>query len=391
MGPGSATLTPRGWGLLATAGALALCGFLFGIRELYPVAAAAAVLVFGARIWVAGRTWDLRVSRFVRPSRVPAGSDVRVDLTIRNHDTRRSPVVAVDDRFPGAGRRARFILAPLEPGETRVGSYRLSGSRRGMFEIGPLELELNDPFGLARVTRGGCPESVLSVHPRFDRITPRSISTNSDRDRRMPLPVLGRGGDEFYGLREYQPGDDPRQVHWVSTARFDELMIRQPENVWRGRLTVAVDLRSTVHRHGTFEPALSAAASVALAGLRAGLHVRLVTTTGVSTGFGPAGLHEATILDALAVAEPHAGTSLAESLRLDRRAGALTVITTDAASRGDLAFVSMSGGQDRATLVTFGSPELAGGPVAETGTSRVRRVHVPSGSSFRTAWEGAPC
>ena len=72
-----------------------------------------------AGIWVAGRTWDLRVARYVRPSRVPAGSDVRVDLTIRNHDTRRSPLVAVDDRFPGAGRRARFTLAPLEPGGGR--------------------------------------------------------------------------------------------------------------------------------------------------------------------------------------------------------------------------------------------------------------------------------
>lgn len=390
MESGGAALTRRGWCVLVAAAGMALGAFLFGVRELYPLAAAAGVLVFGARIWVAGRTWDLRVARYVRPSRVPAGSDVRVDLSIRNHDTRRSPVIAVDDRFAGAGRRARFALAPLEPGESRVGSYRLSGSRRGMFEIGPLELELNDPFGLAKVTRGGCPESVLSVHPNFERVTPRSISTNSDRDRRVPLPVLGRGGDEFYGLREYQVGDDPRQVHWTSTARFDELMIRQPENVWRGRLTVAVDVRSAVHRHGTFEPVLSAAASIALAGLRAGLHVRLVTTAGLNTGFGPAGLHEATILDALAVAEPHGGATMAEGLRLDRRAGALTVITTDGASRADLAFVAMCGGQDRATLVTFGSPDLRS-PVADAGGARIRRVHVPAGSSFRAAWEGAPC
>ncbi len=103
---------------------------------------------------------------------------------------------------------------------------------------------------------------------------------------RVPQPVVGRLGDEFYGLREYRIGDDLRRVHWASTARTDQLMIRQPENLLQGRLTIAVDLRSTVHDAATLEAALSAAASLVMAGIRSRIHVRAATTSGIDSGFG---------------------------------------------------------------------------------------------------------
>lgn len=72
-----------------------------------------------------------------------------------------------------------------------------------------------------------------------------------------------RGGEDFYTLREYQRGDDLRRVHWPSSARKDQLMIRQLETPWQSRALVMLDVRSQVYESDeAFETAVSGAASV---------------------------------------------------------------------------------------------------------------------------------
>jgi uncharacterized protein (DUF58 family) len=378
--------------LLAAAGALALGALLFGIEELYALAAASVVLIVVARIWVASTRWDVRVIRHVRPARVPAGMASRVELAVANHATRRSPVLAAKDPFDGGRRWARFLIAPLDPGEVRWAAYSLPTAKRGVFELGPLELELCDPFGLSRVTTIGSPISSLTVHPRVDPIRSRQVPAEPDLDMRVPLPVVGRVGDEFYGLREYRTGDDLRRVHWASTARMDQLMIRQPENLLQGRVTVAVDLRAAVHDATTLEASLSAAASIIMAAIRNRIHVRLVTTAGVDSGFGATAAHGAALLDLLAGAELKAGASLLEDLHVGPGAGPLTLITTHAAATTEVTAVVSRAGRDRSTLVVF---ERAGDAqprlLLDHHPARCRVVPVRTGGSFRAAWEGVPC
>ena len=69
-------------------------------------------------------------------------------------------------------------------------------------------------------------------------------------------------GDEFVTLREYELGDDLRRVHWRSTARTGELMIRQDEARWRSRAAVVLDVQPGAHDAASFEVAVEAAASV---------------------------------------------------------------------------------------------------------------------------------
>ena len=391
MEAGRAGLTHRGWALLAAAVVLGIGGFLFGIEELYSVAAAALVLIGAARAWVGSRQWDVRVIRHVRPARVPAGVAARVELAVVNHATRLSPILAAQDPFDGGRRWARFLIAPLRPGEVRWAAYTLPTSRRGVFELGPLRLELRDPFGLSRVSIVGCPTSSLTVHPRVDPMRSRHVPAEPDPDMRVPLPVLGRIGDEFYGLREYRAGDDLRRVHWASTARTDQLMIRQPENLLQGRLTVAVDLRAAVHDASTLEAALSAAASVVMAAIRNRIHVRLVTTTGIDSGFGSTAAHGAAALDILAAAEARPGSSLLDDLHLGAATGPVTLITTQSAAGAELTVVTRAGGE-RATLVVFerssAGPQRLG---LDRHPARCRVVSVRSGGSFLAAWEGASC
>ena len=116
----------RGWALLAVALSLALGGFLFGVEELYPIAAAGVVLIVASRAWVASRRWDVRVVRHVRPARVPAGVPARVELAVVNHGHAASPILAAQDPFDGGRRWARFLVAPLDPGGVALGGLLLA-------------------------------------------------------------------------------------------------------------------------------------------------------------------------------------------------------------------------------------------------------------------------
>ena len=80
-----------------------------------------------------------------------AGSPSRVELSVRNVAPTRSPVLTARDPFDGGKRWARFLLAPLGPGETARAAYRLPTDERGIYDLGPLQLALSDPFGVAAV------------------------------------------------------------------------------------------------------------------------------------------------------------------------------------------------------------------------------------------------
>jgi uncharacterized protein (DUF58 family) len=360
--PGPA-LTARGKVLAGVAVALALGAWLFGLQELYCLAAAAAVTVSGARAWVRWRPWALAVTRVVHPTRVAAGQEARVELVVTNPRGRPSPSVKAADPFEGGRRWARFSIAPLGPGETRRSSYRLPSSRRGIYTLGPLELRLTDPFGLAEAVRVVPTRTSLTVHPAYELVPIGGMSSHREEDRRPHRPRIGRGGSEFYTLREYVPGDDLRHVHWPSTARLDDLVIRQPDNLRRGRLTVAADLRAGVVDDETLEGVISAAASLAVSALRSGSQVRVVTTAGWDSGHGSGEGHAAQVLDGLAAAGPHRARA---GLLPPRRAAGrepVVVVTTTRATRADLnALVAAHGGLV-STMVVFeptpGSPDPA--------------------------------
>lgn len=379
-------LTPRGWALLATAVAAAGAGYLVGVVELYPLAAGAVVLVLSARAWVGARAWDVRASRTIRPSRVPAGYEARVFVSVYNHDTRRSPLLVVRDAFADGRAACSFAVAPLASGESRSAAYRLPAPRRGVVDFNPLGLEACDPFGLARVTRTVAPAASLTVHPRVDLLPQATIPSDSERDQRVSVPLLGRGGDEFYALREYQAGDDLRKVHWVSSARTDELMIRQPQNLWRGRTTIALDARARVHDRHSFEETLSAAASLAVSGLRGGMQLRLVVVGGQDTGFGMGAGHEGRVLDTLAVASPTTGGAMSAELRRAGARGSIILVTTDGAPTSDLSAATRVDGRSDAVIVVIGR----GGTVERAGaTTRPAGIAAPAGGRCSVVRVGA--
>ncbi|MBV9661195.1 MAG: DUF58 domain-containing protein [Acidimicrobiales bacterium] len=389
-------LTARGRGLLAGSAGMGVIAALFGIQELYALAAAGVVLVICARLWVAVRRWDVEITRYVHPVRVAAGADARVELAAENQAGSRTPPIVAADPFDGGERWARFTISPMAPGERRRASYRLPTARRGVYHLGPLQLKISDPFGLAEATKDTAPDTTLTVHPRVEPVSVHSPSSHRDDDR-LPLPVIGHSGNELYALREYVPGDDLRHVHWPSTARLDDLVVRQPEHLRRGRMTVAADLRGWVHDTETLEAVLSATASVAMSALGCGLQVRVVTTAGLDTRHGSGQRHSGVILDGLAAARRHRNMGATNPFCMAGVSDPVVVVTTDRATDADIESAFGLGGPSGSIVVIFQSEALpAGSPSASPGgrTSRLGRrgaVRVPAGGSFRAAWELSAC
>ena len=389
-------LTTRGWGLVAGATGMAGCALLFGIPELYGIAAAAFALVGTARLWVSRRRWNLRVMRAAHPSRVPAGREARVKLSVTNLDSRPSPPVLAADPFDGGKRWARFAIAPLGAGEQRTASYRLPTSQRGVFRLGPLELEAVDPFGIARTTQDGGPDATVTVHPAFEALPLHMLASVSELDSSEPVPTVGRGGNEFFSLRPYDPGDDLRRVHWPSSARVDDLVVRQPDTRRQTRMTVYIDLRVRVHDSVSLEAVLSAGASIALSGLSEGLQVRVATSGGLDTGFNAGAGEGPIVLDALASAERHPGSHLPTGWRLPPGRDPVILITTDGARDEEISGVLGRLPSTNRRVIVFERrpvggehPERLGASFARSGASGVRHptLRITVGGSLRKAWE----
>jgi uncharacterized protein (DUF58 family) len=294
----------RGFGVIGASLALAVIGKILGLREMYGLCGAGLALVVAAFAVTRGRN-GVHVTRVITPSRVHVDNAWRVELHAVNRGTRRSPVLAISTTFSGGQRYARFALAPLVPGASATAAFRLPTDRRGVFTLGPQLVERSDLFHLVTKRVEAAPATKLTVYPRVDDVNaPDGVGVTDPLAEIQGPRRVGASGGDFYALVEYEQGDDLGRVHWPSVARTGRLMIRQEDTPWRGRTTVVLDMRATMHTADSFEDALSAAASVLLAGgVRNGL-VRLVTTGPFDSGFGAGRVFLDHLLEVLALAQP---------------------------------------------------------------------------------------
>jgi uncharacterized protein (DUF58 family) len=318
------TLTRRGWSLTGAAFGLAIGSYLLGTVEMLVVGLAALALVLFATAWLRlPPPPSLAVSRRVHPDRLHVGSEGRIDLLVENLGTRSTPLLAATDWFDEGRRAARFLVPPLAAGATARAAYRIPTRRRGRYRVGPLSISVTDPFGVARRSEPSAGEAELIVRPRVhDIVAPVAVGSriSADHEATSAKAVVSDLGDEFVTLREYELGDDLRRVHWRSTARTGDLMIRQDEARWRSRAAVVLDVQPGAHDEASFEVAVEAAASVTARLARLRRRVELVTSAGELLGTGGDPRHD--VIDVLATVGPDERDQLSavfEQLRAHRR------------------------------------------------------------------------
>jgi len=312
--------TRNGWLLIVLGGVLIAVGRLLGLWELFIIGFGAMALVVLAAISVGLTRVRVRASRRVSPARVHVGDEGRVDISLSNVG-RRSPILRIRDRVAGSG-GVDVTAGPLDRGETTTIAYRPPTSRRGPLQLGPLTIEISDPFALASIDVAAGSTTEITVLPRVLPVAPVPHTSGEDPHGGAHMPTAsGRSGEDFYALRQYTVGDDLRRVHWRSTARHGELMVRQHEVPWQGRLTVLLDNRTGSHDRDSFETAVTVAASVLSASARRHDLIRLVTTDGGDSGFSSGGAHLDALLHFLAVIHPVGRGSLSKTLTSLQRDG----------------------------------------------------------------------
>jgi uncharacterized protein (DUF58 family) len=259
-------------------------------------------------------------------------SEARVHLRVDNVSRIPTGLLMLQDRVPYVlGPRPRFVLDRVEPGGHREVSYRVRSDLRGRYPLGPLQLRLTDPFGMVELTRSFSAYDTLTVVPRVEPLPAVRLAGESSGYGESRTRALALAGDDDVIPRGYRHGDDLRRVHWRSTAKYGELMVRREEQPHRARCTVLLDTRKEAFfgagPDSAFEWAVSGAASIATHMLERGFAVRLLTDTGSSVPGPEAGSGGFTgdssdmaglLLDTLAVVDHSDGDDLSaayEALR----------------------------------------------------------------------------
>lgn len=318
-------LTTRGRSFLAAGIAAAICAYALGQGDLLRVGLLLAVLPLVC-VTVLHRTrYRVAGTRRLSPSRVPAGSEARVHLRMDNISRLPTGLLMLQDRVPYVlGPRPRFVLDRVEAGGRREVSYRVRSDLRGRYPLGPLQLRLSDPFGMCELTRSFSAYDTLVVVPRTEVLPPVRLAGETSGYGEGRQRSLALAGEDDVIPRGYRYGDDLRRVHWRSTARYGELMVRREEQPQRARCTVLLDTRRTAYRgtgpDSAFEWAVSGAASTLVHMLERGFAVRLLTDAGDAVpGEGGGGFAGATqdtadsaalMMDTLAVVEHSDGGGL---------------------------------------------------------------------------------
>ncbi|MER6226046.1 DUF58 domain-containing protein [Streptomyces sp. 900105755] len=323
-----AGLTTRGRSFLAAGIAAVICAYILGQADLRRVGLLLAVLPLLCAAVLHRTRYRVAGSRRLSPARVPAGSEARVHLRMDNVSRLPTGLLMLQDRVPYVlGPRPRFVLDRVEPGGRREVSYRVRSDLRGRYPLGPLQLRLTDPFGMCELTRSFSTFDTLTVIPKVEPLPPIRLSGEAKGYGDGRQRSLALAGEDDVIPRGYRHGDDLRRVHWRSTARYGELMVRREEQPQRARCTVLLDTRGGAYEgagpDSAFEWAVSGAASVLVHMLERGFSVRLLTDTGSSVpgegadGFAGSGQESAEaaglMMDTLAVIDHSDGTGLSRA------------------------------------------------------------------------------
>src|SRR4051794_16165997 len=384
--------TARGVGTVLGSAVLIGVGFGFGYPELVVLGAAGVVAVLCA-LGYAARSLRLSVTREVKPERVTRGESCAQTLTVRNASRYLSATVIGMDQCGSA--TVPVPLLRLKAGHDTAVDYPIPTARRGVVRVGPLRVTRRDPLGLVGVARSNGGTAQVWVHPRTYPLVAIPVGVARSLDGRVDK--VPHGTITFDALREYVIGDELRKVHWRTSARVGQLMVREDLDTSLPRVVVLVDDRRAAYRDLTedgsadFEAVCEAAASVVVACARADLAVELLVTsaahpvgTGAHRAAGPA--DASPMLDRLAEAEPvgapDALDTATKRLR-QHKLGDTLIYLTGPGRPDDLAPVgALAPGYPTVVAGVFGDP--FGVPKAVAG---MQVLTVTDAADFATAWD----
>ncbi|HWG63868.1 MAG TPA: DUF58 domain-containing protein [Streptosporangiaceae bacterium] len=309
--------TTRGKSFLAVGVAACALGLGLGERALVSVGVALVLLPLLAALATGRTRYRIRCLRQISPARVPAGQNAIVSARLENVSRLPTGLLLAEDSVPyQLGIRPRFLLDRIEASGSRELTYPIQSGARGRFVIGPLKVRVADVFGLVELSRSFATHSTLVVTPPITPLPATALAGSWHGDGGGRTRTADAAGEDDVIPRPYQDGDELRRVHWRSTARRGELMVRREEQRWRNRAVLLLDTRTRAHMgsgaSSSFEFAVGAAASVGVHLARGGIDGQLVTDAGPVAS---PGIFRDALLDSLAVIKASRESDLAAGLQ----------------------------------------------------------------------------
>jgi uncharacterized protein (DUF58 family) len=303
-------ITASGLILAGVAAAAWALGYWVAGKPMYLLCyGALAVLVL---MWSVGRRpLPLTGERSDLRARLRQGETVTVEVTLKAN--RRLSNIILEEQVPALlGPPVRVPIGVIESGEGVTQPYELTAWRRGTYQLGPLVARWGDPFGLSERRLTLAEPYELIVHPVVEPITDRPLTRLwEDPPQRPPVSRPWPIGLEFYGMRDYQRGDDPRRIVWRAYARTRRVLVREAEQGITDKVVIVLDQDERTHSKGivsdSFEAGVRAAASLGVHHLHEGFSVTLEGTNGKLCGPLRVGRARIELLDALARAERERG------------------------------------------------------------------------------------
>jgi uncharacterized protein (DUF58 family) len=312
-------LTVRGRSFVAAGVAAVGCGLLIPEPDLVRIGLLLLALPVLSAFGAGRARYRLSCVRTVSPPRLPAGQPASLTIRLTNVSRLRTGLLLAEDTIPYAlGSRPRFVFEGIGAGGSRAFTYQLGSDTRGRYTVGPLRVRVADSFGLVSITRAFTTTSVLTVTPRIIPLAKPPVGGFWLGDSELGRRSIAAAGDDDVAPRAYQTGDSLHRVHWRSTARHGELMVRREEQHWRNTASLFFDTRRACYSSAMFELAVSAVASIGVHLAGEGFTTRFVTADGeVPTQ----GSFRDTLLDTLAVIRPSRAVSVEAAVRSVGSAG----------------------------------------------------------------------
>jgi len=272
--------TREGWYFLTATLLIGLAALNAGLNPLF--------LIWGAMlslIVMSGVLSELCIRRIeVRrhpPAVVHAGTPYLMGIAFHNQK-RRLPSfsVEVEDLLEGRPIEKRCYFLKVPAGRAQETAYRTTARRRGRYHLTGFRVSTRFPFGLIQKSRDIPSPCDVLVYPALVPVPPALLKGLPTPHGRGTAHWHSRRGD-FFGLREFRQGDDPRDIHWRTSARRGAPFVREMEDDEGHETTVVLDNAAVAEGAGAsdeaFENAVSLAASVARTLLGRGHRVGLVT------------------------------------------------------------------------------------------------------------------
>ena len=405
-------LTTRGRALVLVGLAVVLAAMLAGQRDVLRLGLLLLVLPVIAAFLVSRARLRMSCERSVEPAQAPLGSPMRGRITLGQDGRLPAGILLLEDQVPPElGLPPRFLVDKADLSWRRDVEYPLLGRVRGRFVTGPLTVRTTDPFGLVQLDRQFVATSEVLITPQVVPLPGMHSAGGAGSTGEARPHRVGVVGQDDVLVREYQQGDDVRRVHWRSTARRGEIMVRREEQSWDPSASIVLDTRSRAHAgrgvHSSLEWAISAAASVATHFLDEGYGVEIYEAEGPLHISGSSGQHSSAsqqlVINRLTDLKPRTTSTLhyaVEAATVDKPGQLVVAILGRADAEDASALLRVRRNRAQGLALVLDIETFADQPDTERQRAQLelavqilqdnqwRVVVVPSGMGVAGAWAG---